>query len=184
VRAFAKTSLLPGASLSTGSVITRVVRVAGGRFAPGQVGELTRIVPFEMVGAAVFGTDRVGEVSYAGDLVRSVRRGMIVLADRNFAVAAWIDAVADAGADALVRVKIGRQLPICRRLPDGSYLARLGTAEVRVITATIALCTSAGRRKEVYRLVTTIADPNCPAAEIVGLYHPFRRRSLTPPPTP
>jgi hypothetical protein len=38
------------------SVITRVVRVAGGRFAPGHVGELTQIVPFEMVDAALAGT--------------------------------------------------------------------------------------------------------------------------------
>ncbi len=30
-----------------------MVRVAGGRFAPGHVGELTRIVPFEMVDAAL-----------------------------------------------------------------------------------------------------------------------------------
>jgi hypothetical protein len=32
------------------SVITRVVTVAGGRFAPGHLGELTQQVPFEMVG--------------------------------------------------------------------------------------------------------------------------------------
>ena len=30
-----------------------MVTVAGGRFAPGHIGELTRIVPFEMVDAAV-----------------------------------------------------------------------------------------------------------------------------------
>jgi len=35
------------------SVITRVVMVAGGRFAPGHLGELTRQVPFEMVDAAL-----------------------------------------------------------------------------------------------------------------------------------
>ena len=35
------------------SVITRVVTVAGGRFAPGHLGELTRQVPFEMVDAAL-----------------------------------------------------------------------------------------------------------------------------------
>ena len=31
------------------SVITRVVAVAAGRFAPGHLGELTQLVPFEMV---------------------------------------------------------------------------------------------------------------------------------------
>jgi hypothetical protein len=34
-------------------VIRRVVRVAAGAFAPGHIGELTRIVPFEMVDAAL-----------------------------------------------------------------------------------------------------------------------------------
>ena len=41
------------------SVITRVVTVAGGRFAPGHLGELTRIVPFEMVDAALAVTGSV-----------------------------------------------------------------------------------------------------------------------------
>src|SRR4051794_41241989 len=35
------------------SVIGRVVRVAAGPFAPGHIGEVTRIVPFEMVDAVV-----------------------------------------------------------------------------------------------------------------------------------
>ena len=46
IEASAKTSLSPrGAPLSTDSVIGRVVTAAGGRFAAGHVGELTRIVP-------------------------------------------------------------------------------------------------------------------------------------------
>ena len=35
------------------SVITRQIVVAGGVFAPGHLGELTRIVPFEMVDAVL-----------------------------------------------------------------------------------------------------------------------------------
>ena len=35
------------------SVITRRIVVAGGVFAPGHLGELTRIVPFEMVDAVL-----------------------------------------------------------------------------------------------------------------------------------
>jgi hypothetical protein len=46
-----KTSRYLGAPLSEHSVITRVVTVARGVFAPGHLGELTRIVPFEMVDA-------------------------------------------------------------------------------------------------------------------------------------
>jgi len=41
------------------SVITRAVRVAGGRFAPGHLGELTQQVPFEMVDAVLEDTCRL-----------------------------------------------------------------------------------------------------------------------------
>ena len=41
------------------SVITRVVAVAGGRFAPGHLGELTQQVPFEMVDAVLEETCRL-----------------------------------------------------------------------------------------------------------------------------
>ena len=41
------------------SVITRRIAVAAGVFAPGHLGELTRIVPFEMVDAALAETDTV-----------------------------------------------------------------------------------------------------------------------------
>jgi hypothetical protein len=44
---------LPGVPLSVQSVITRVPGVAAGPFAPGHLGELTQIVPFEMVDAAL-----------------------------------------------------------------------------------------------------------------------------------
>ncbi|WP_033355372.1 transposase domain-containing protein [Kitasatospora aureofaciens] len=41
------------------SVISREVVVAAGAFAPGHLGELTRIVPFEMVDEALAQTGRV-----------------------------------------------------------------------------------------------------------------------------
>jgi transposase IS4-like protein/DDE family transposase len=69
---------------------------------------------------ATFGSDRVGELGYAQHLLAAMRRGMIVLADRNFAAQALLTAIVDTGADLLVRVKIGRRLPVCRRLGDGS----------------------------------------------------------------
>src|SRR3954452_976147 len=52
-RSSSKTAFSPGAPLSMDSVIGRVVRVAAGPFAPGHIGELTRIVPFEMVDAVL-----------------------------------------------------------------------------------------------------------------------------------
>ncbi|MEU4807551.1 transposase domain-containing protein [Actinosynnema sp. NPDC023587] len=39
--------------------MTRTVTVAAGRFAPGHLGELTRVVPFELVDAILEGTRRV-----------------------------------------------------------------------------------------------------------------------------
>ena len=41
------------------SVISREVVVAAGAFAPGHLGELTRLVPFEMVDEALTQTGRV-----------------------------------------------------------------------------------------------------------------------------
>jgi len=42
--------------LDTQSVITRTITVAGGRYAPGHLGELTQLVPFEMVDEALAAT--------------------------------------------------------------------------------------------------------------------------------
>jgi Insertion element 4 transposase N-terminal/Transposase DDE domain len=121
---------------------------------------------------AVFGPATGGETTYAPDLLRSLHRGMIVLADRNFAAAALIAAIAGTQADVLVRVKTGRKLPVLRRHPDGSALCLLGTTQVRVIDCQITIATSAGRRTGIYRLATTLLDPcRYPAAELISLYH-------------
>lgn len=148
----------------------------GGGYQGGTGYPLARVLALVACGTrtiidATFGTDRVGETTYAHDLLGALRAGMIVLADRNFAAAHWLTAVAGTGADLLVRVKIGRNLAVCRRLGDGSYLSRIGGLEVRVITATITVTTERGHRSEVYRLVTTVCDPACPPSEIVALYH-------------
>jgi hypothetical protein len=42
---------------------------------------------------------------------------------------------------------------------------------VRVIRAQITITTPDGRRSEVYQLVTTVLDADCPATEIASLYH-------------
>ncbi len=120
---------------------------------------------------AVFGPTSSGETTYATRLLRSLHHGMIVLADRNFASQKLLEAIAGTGADLLVRVKNGRNLPVCRRYRDGSYVSRMGGLEVRVICAEITIVTSAGRQTGVYRLVTTVTDPHCPATDIIRLYH-------------
>jgi hypothetical protein len=55
----AKDSLVAWSLAVDQSVITRAVTVAGGRFAPGHLGELTQQVPFEMVDAVLEETCRV-----------------------------------------------------------------------------------------------------------------------------
>jgi Insertion element 4 transposase N-terminal len=74
-----------------------VVRVAGGRFAPGHIGELTRIVPFEMVDAVLAETrsqqqrvrdlpSRVvvyGAADHRTQATVQVRRGRATLRDRT-----------------------------------------------------------------------------------------------------
>lgn len=54
---------------------------------------------------AVFGPARIGETGYASLPARSLRPGMLMLADRNFAAAAVLQDFAAAGADLLVRCK-------------------------------------------------------------------------------
>jgi hypothetical protein len=124
---------------------------------------------------AVFGTDQIGEIGHARDLLGALRPGMLVLADRNFGYTPMVAAVAATDADLLFRVKAGCRLRVCRRLDDGSWVSRMGPVEVRVIRAAITIITSAGRRSEIYQLVTTLLDPDpvtgYPASEIIALYH-------------
>jgi hypothetical protein len=122
---------------------------------------------------AVFGPYRAGELSYAPRLLGCLRPGMLLLADRNFAVAGLINQIASTGADLLIRCKNGRRLPPTGRLPDGSWLTRCGPLTLRVpgaeITATLGSRTQHTGR---YRLVTTLLDHRRhPAIELVKLYH-------------
>jgi hypothetical protein len=121
--------------------------------------------------ATAFGSTGRGETGYATDLVPVMRSPMIVLADRNFAAADLLAQIADRGADLLVRVKTGRRLPVCARCADGSWISRIGPLEVRVIRAQITVTTADGPRSETYQLVTTVLDTECPADDLVRLYH-------------
>jgi hypothetical protein len=121
---------------------------------------------------AVFGPTTAGETTYTPRLLGSLKPGMILLADRNFAASQLIGQIAATGADVLVRAKNGRQMPVLARYRDGSYLSLLGDTRVRVIEAQITIATSAGRHTGVYRLATTLLDPAAyPAAKLIRLYH-------------
>ena len=124
---------------------------------------------------AVFGPASSGETTYATRLVGSLRAGMLVLADRNFAAGYLVNAIAETDAEVIVRAKTGKgspRLPVLRRHPDGSYRSSFGGRLVRVIDAEISIATTAGTRTGVYRLITTLLDERRhPAAALIRLYH-------------
>ncbi|MFA1544123.1 IS4 family transposase [Actinomadura monticuli] len=128
-----------------------------------------------LMGAA-FGPFRTGETTYAPELLGCLRAGMLLLADRNFAVKALVTAIAGpqgTGADLLIRCKSTRPLPRLENLADRSWRSVLGGVPIRVIDAQItAALSGGGHRTGHYRLITTLLDPRRhPAAEIVKLYH-------------
>lgn len=135
---------------------------------------------------AAFGTDATGELTYAGDLVTTagrtgtLRPGMLLLGDRNFSATAFVGTVASTGADFLIRAKThstALKLPVLRRLPDGTFLSRVGEVTVRVIEAHITLAPADGTSERpaaqgAYRLVTSLLDPDeASATDLVRLYH-------------
>ncbi|WP_246002757.1 IS4 family transposase [Allorhizocola rhizosphaerae] len=124
---------------------------------------------------AVFGPCSSGETTYAWRLLPSLREGMLLLADRNFAAGKLFRAVADSRAHALIRAKTsssGPKLPVLHRLADGSWLSRFGGVQVRVIDAQIAIATTAGRHTGHYRWITTLTDHRrYPAFELAQIYH-------------
>jgi hypothetical protein len=125
---------------------------------------------------AVFGTD--SEQVLAARLAPSLAPGMLLLADRNFPSWKLWSQCAGTGAHLLWRVKGSRLLPRIAGFADGSYLAVLpqpGTRRqrgcwVRVIEYTV---TATGidpttgapvARTELFRLATTITDPQIATA--------------------
>jgi len=87
---------------------------------------------------AAFGPARgkgTGERALAGQLLGSLRRGMLLLADRNFYSYQLWNAAAATGAQLLWRVKTSICLPVMAELPDGSYLAHIN--DPRAVTARV-----------------------------------------------
>jgi hypothetical protein len=117
-----------------------------------------------------------GEQDLLRRLLPKLTAGMLVIADRNFLGHDLWAAAAATGADLLWRAKSDTRLPVVEELADGSYLSYLvqpGTRRrgkrigVRVIEYTLQAGESEHPHKagEVYRLVTTILDPDTAGAE-------------------
>lgn len=121
---------------------------------------------------AVFDPVSVGELDQARTLARSLRPGMLLIADRNYAAADLLATLAATGADLLIRNKANRRLPVLRRLSDGSWLSRIGALNVRVVEAQISITTTTGTRTGDYRLITTLLTPDTHSAgQLIQLYH-------------
>jgi Insertion element 4 transposase N-terminal/Transposase DDE domain len=121
---------------------------------------------------AVFGPYTTGELSYVPRLLGCLRPGMLLLADRNFAVRDLIGPLAGTGAQLLIRCKHSRKLPPIRRCPDGSWLSPLGGLTVRVVDAEVVVSMGGKRHTGRYRLITTLTDHRSfPAADLIALYH-------------
>jgi Insertion element 4 transposase N-terminal/Transposase DDE domain len=123
---------------------------------------------------------KTGEITLAKEVLPSLNKGMLCLADRNFyGFELWQQAT-DTGSDLLWRVKANLGLPCEKRLPDGSYLSRVyGTRKdqrhkkngvvVRVIEYRLE---GVEGSEPIYRLLTTILDHEAaPATELAALYH-------------
>jgi hypothetical protein len=121
-----------------------------------------------------------GESALAREVLLSLSRGMLCLADRYFyGFELWRQA-SGTGSDLLWRIKANLCLPCEQRLADGSYLSRIYGSQkdqrrkehgvvVRVIEYRLAGIEGA---EPLYRLLTTILDHEAaPAAELAALYH-------------
>jgi hypothetical protein len=123
---------------------------------------------------------KTGEITLAKEVLSSLRKGMMCLADRNFYGFDLWQQASGAGADLLWRVKANLSLPCEKRFPDGSYLSRVYGSQkdqrhkengvvVRVIEYRLEGVEGA---EPFYRLLTTILDhERAPAAELAALYH-------------
>ncbi len=126
------------------------------------------------------GAYKTGETTLAKEVLTSLRKGMLCLADRNFyGFGLWKQASAT-GSDLLWRVKANLCLPCEKRLSDGSYLSRVYESrkdqrrkENGVVVRVIEYRLEGVEGSEpIYRLLTTILDhEKAPAAELAALYH-------------
>ena len=122
---------------------------------------------------AVFGPRAPGETAYARQLLHLLGPDMLVLTDRGFDAAGFLEAVAATKAQFLARLTSTRRLPVMARLGDGTFLSRIGALTVRIIEAEVIVTLADGTRYcGRYRLATTLLDyRGYPAAALIRLYH-------------
>lgn len=130
--------------------------------------------------ATRMGSIKTGEITLAKEVLTSLEKGMLCLADRNFFGFELWNQARGSRADLLWRVKKNLRLGCEKRLPDGSYLSRVYASPkdqrhgrngvtVRVVEYRLEGVPGA---EPIYRLLTTIVEHEAaPAAELAALYH-------------
>lgn len=122
------------------------------------------------------------ETTMAPSLLRFLQPDMLLLWDRSFLSFKLVQQVLQRGAVLLARIKGNLVFRVVRRLPDGSYIAKLypsphhrnrdqGGIRVRIIEYTLH---DPGRpgSGERHRLLTTLTDARRhPAKRLIALYH-------------
>lgn len=123
---------------------------------------------------------RTSEIELARGLLPALRPDMLCLADRFFLGYALWQRARSQGAELLWRGRRNLRLEVEQRLADGSYLSRIYPSGydgkrrrngivVRVIEYTLE---GVPQAEPIYRLVTSILDPDAaPAEELARLYH-------------
>jgi hypothetical protein len=133
----------------------------------------------QVLGAARMSPYATDEITLAEEVVRALGKGMLCLADRFFPSYKLWRMAAHSGADLLWRTRQKARLDVDRHLPDGSSLSRLyaSTADRRkqhngrVVRAIDYRLKDVKAAEPIYRLITTILDPNqAPAQELAALY--------------
>jgi len=116
----------------------------------------------------------------AREVITSLTKDMLLLADRNFFSYDMWEKARATKAELAWRVKTGLVLPCVKRFDDGSYLSKIypshycrqrdkGGVFVRVVEYTLPKLSNA---EGFYRILTTILDPEkAPADELAALYH-------------
>jgi hypothetical protein len=146
---------------------------AGGVLPQARLVALAECGSMALIGAA-FDSIEVGERTLFERLLGKLSSGMLLLADRGFPSYHLYTAAAATGAQLLWRVSDSFNLPVKKRLADGTYLSELRgkrvreRVTVRVIEYSVA---DDDGVSEVFALITTLLDPEqAPAIELARIY--------------